>query len=489
MAGGKTRMTFSIEKWQRTADYILPVLVAEQMDTSKNVHFWRTNEMQVLAMHFPPGCWRETFKAVGKLVFENKAIHPTTLQELLHGIVDPQQLAQWFVMYKQGSTLANGVFDTNLEALRDMGERVYAIERLQSAQDKLLKGMDIDDVKSDAISGLINSGTDSIEDETLDEMANWFDGYMSEQPTNHILTGIEIIDSWTFGLSHGDLFVIAAPMKQRKTSLALNMVINMARRGHSCALLMIESNKKMVYMQMITMLAMEYLIKTKAYGKLIDDPTNTPVERFSAKMLAHLQANYAKWGETRHQAIQYAQAEARKIAENLRIYDKTRKGGSLRDMASIHRVILRDKALHRTEVAIIDHAQRIKEPGKDYDKLSIIAPFIEDLARVENICIGMLAQMNMGAMEGSTEHNAGVRGGTALEESADYTFITGYRQKIPGMNGNRYGADKLIVGLHESRYGDGGVHKRALVSIDPSSGYILYGGRGELIDMTGSEDE
>lgn len=481
-------MTFSIEKWQRTADYILPVLVAEQMDTEKNAHFWRTNQEQILAMHFPPGAWRETFKAVAGLIFASRAVHPTTLQEALNGLVSPQQLGQWFAMYQQGSSLSNGVFDTNLESLRDMGERVYAIERLQSAQDRLIQGVDIDDVKSDAISSLINSGNDSIEDETLDEMANWFDGYMSEQPTNHILTGVAIIDQWTYGLSHGDLFVIAAPMKQRKTSLALNMVMNMARRGHSCALLMIESNKKMIYLQMITMLAMEYLIKIKAYGRLIDEPTNTPVEHFTSKMLAHLQANYSKWGSVRHQAIAYAQAEARKIAECMRIYDKTRKGGSLRDMASIHRVILRDKALHNTEVAIIDHAQRIKEPGKDYDKLSIIAPFIEDLARVENICIGMLAQMNMGAMEGSTEHNAGVRGGTALEESADYTFVTGYRQKIHGMNGQRYEADKLIIGLHESRYGDGGAHKRALVDICPQSGYLVNGGRGELIDMSEGED-
>jgi len=482
-------MTFSIDKWERTADYILPVLIAEQMDTDKNAHFWRTNQQQILAMHFPPGAWRETFKAVAGLVIEGKAVHPTTLHEVLHDIVPAPQLAQWFAMYKQGSSLSNGVFETNLESLRDMGERVFAIERLQMAQAKLLAGVDIDDVKADAISNLINSGTDSIEDETLDEMANWFDAYMGAQPTNHILTGVHIIDQWTYGLSHGDLFVIAAPMKQRKTSLALNMAINMARRGHSCALLMIESNKKMIYLQMITMLAMEYLLKINAYGRLIDEPTNTPIERFTSKMLAHLQANYSKWGTVRHQAIAYAQAEARKIAECMRIYDKTRKGGSLRDMASIHRVILRDKALHNTEVAIIDHAQRIKEPGKDYDKLSIIAPFIEDLARVENICIGMLAQMNMGAMEGSTEHNAGVRGGTALEESADYTFITGYRQKIPGMPGERYDETKLIIGLHESRYGDGGAHKRALVDIDPNSGYLVNGGRGQLIEVLGDEDE
>lgn len=482
-------MIFSQEKWQRTADYILPVLVAEQMDTEKNAHFWQTNQQQILAMHFPPGIWRETFKAVAGLIFEGKAVHPTTLQEALIGLVTPQQLGQWFAMYQQGSSLGNGVFATNLESLRDMGERVYAIERLQMAQDKLIQGVDIDDVKSDAISNLINSGTDSIEDETLEDMASWFDAYMNEQPTNHILTGVHIIDQWTYGLSHGDLFVIAAPMKQRKTSLALNMIINMARRGHSCALLMIESNKKMVYLQMVTMLAMEYLIKVKAYGRLLDKPTGTPIESFTSKMLAHLQANYHKWGNIRHQAIAYAQDEARKIAQCMRLYDKTRKGGSLRDMASIHRVILRDKALHNTEVAIIDHAQRIKEPGKDYDKLSIIAPFIEDLARVENICVGMLAQMNMGAMEGSTEHNAGVRGGTALEESADYTFITGYRQKIAGMNGQRYTEDKLIIGLHESRYGDGGVHKRALVDIDPNSGYLVNAGRGQLIEVFNEENE
>lgn len=475
---------FSIDAWQQVADYVLAPLVAEQMVDGSTQHYWIGVQAGLMAIQFPEGQWREVYKAVSGLILQDKPVHITTLQNELNGSVPHEYLAQLYTLYKKGSTLSGHVFEANVANLRDFGQRCYTISRLQLASDALLRGghdISQDRVVADAITSLVNSGSETIKNDTAEQMANDFEVFMSEKPNNHLLTGVQLIDQWTGGLANGDMIAIAAPMKQRKTSLALNILINMARAGHSVAIMMLESNKRMVNAMLVSMFAIEYLIDKGYYAENEIDEDGHIIGRCNqvwASTLVKLRGNYPTLGRIRSQAIQYGIAELRSIGTNLRIYDRTRDGGSLSDCASIHRVCLRDKALYDTDFIVIDHAQRINERGNDYEKLTTVVPYLESLARRENIAMCLLAQLKADEAEGTgNTHLSGVRGGSVLDEAVDYMFITGYKQKFPESEERRPN-DQLIIGLQHSRYGDGGAHKRAIVNIDPNSGLILNGGKG-----------
>ncbi len=475
---------FNNETWQQIADYVLAPLVAEQMVDGNTQHYWRGIQNGLMVHQFPDGMWADVYKAVSGLVLQDKPVHITTLQNELNGSVPSEYIAQLYTMYKKGSTLSGHVFDANVESLRELGERHFTIQRLQKATTSLIQGgqdLSQDKVISDTISTLTNSGSNTIKDETAEQMADDFANYMSEAPDNNLLTGIQLVDGWTGGLGLGDFIAIAAPMKQRKTSLVLNMMINMARDGHSVALMMLESNKRMVNAMLVSMFAIEYLLQNGHYDRPeLDDNAKMlgQAKHIHASALVRLRGRYPSLGKLRTAAINHGIHELKSIGRNLRIYDRTREGGSLNDNASIHRICLRDKALYNTEFIAIDHAQRVNERGNDYEKLTTVVPYLESLARRENIAMCLLAQLKAETSEGTgNTHISGVRGGSVLDEAVDYMFITGYKQLLPDSEERRPN-DQLIIGLQHSRYGDGGAHKRQVVKLDPNSGLILNNGQG-----------
>ena len=246
---------------------------------------------------------------------------------------------------------------------------------------------------------------------------------------------------------------------------------------------MFESNKLMVNAMLVSMLAIEWLIKNNLYDANDTNKEGVTVGKANqiwASTLVKLQGRYPSLGKIRAQAISAGIQEFNKLSTYLRVYDRTKKGGSLSDNASIHRICLRDKALYATDFIAIDHAQRINEKGSDYEKLTTVVPYLESLARREDIAMCLLAQVNANNAEGTGDsHISGVRGGTVLDEAVDYMLITGYKQKLdePIDNITRYPNDVLKIGLQHSRYGDGGSHRRAFVAIDPNSGLILHGGK------------
>jgi replicative DNA helicase len=471
-------------QWQETSDYVLAPMVAESMIDNSNAHYWRANQANILAYHFPDGKQRLVFKAVAGLILQSKPVHITTLQHELNGSIPAEYLPQLYTMYQKGSTLSGGVFDANLDTVKSYGERFALVKKLQAGIEAMTiggQGIEVDNVISQVVTGLISSSGETIENETAEQMASDFAEYMSVEPRSTMTTGIQLVDGWIGGLAKGDFMAIAAPMKQRKTSLVLNMLIHMARCGHSVALMMLESNKQMVNAMIVSMLAIEYLMKNKAYNA---DIQGGKANQIWASSLVKMRARYRLWQDIRVAAVDYGIAEFRKLEQNLRVYDRTKAGGSLLDSASIHRVCLRDKALYNTDFIAIDHAQRIHVPGvgnNDYEKLTAIVPYLEGLARREEIAMCLLAQLKAGESEGTGDsHIAGVRGGTVLDEAVDYMLITGYKQKAPddgtGTPG-RLPNDVLMIGLQHSRYGDGGSHKRQYVALDPNSGLIPYGGR------------
>lgn len=475
---------FNLETWQQTADFILAPLVAEQFVDGDNKLYYRGMAQGMMAYVFPEGKHRQLYMTVQSMIFENKPIHPSTLYAELGTSFSQDYISILFKLYQKGSSLGGSVFDANIKTLLGYGARYEAIGKLNAAAAAVTNGDErgLDAVISDAVSSLINTGVDVIQNETAIAMGHDFAEYMSQEPQNNLMTGIELIDGWIGGLGRGDFMAIVAAMKQRKTSLLLNMLLNMARDGKSVALMMLESNKRMVNAMLVSMMAVEYIIHNQQYGLPIVNEHGTSMgesQNIYASSLVKLQRRYPVLGELRAKAIEHGIAELKRLGDRLRIYDRTREGGSLNDNASIHRVCLRDKSIFDTDFIAIDHAQRVNEQGNDYEKLAKVVPYLETLARRENITMCLLAQLKAGEAEGTGDnHSSGVRGGSILDEAVDYMLITGYRQKMPDSDiGTRYPSDALMIGLQHSRYGDGGSGKRKHIAIDPSSGLVLFGGK------------
>jgi len=472
---------FSIEAWQQTADYILAPLVAEEGLGLGHSHYWKTVENQVLAMHFPEGQWKTVYLALQDLIISQRAIHMTTLQNALYGQVSPEYIAILFTLCQKNSTLLNGVFDANLATLRNFGERNYAIGKLNAGISALTAGdkRGQEGVISDTIASLMTSGAETIQGETAESMANDFESFMNDAPQRTIKTNVDIVDYWTGGIAVGEFMAIVGAMKQRKTTLLLNMLINMARQGHSCSLMMFESNKRMINAAIVAMLGVEWVWNMGYYGKA-DCNANGVItgncEQIWVKSLVKLQKNFFTLGRYRAEAVRYGISELKKLESNLRIYDRSKDGGALTDTASAYRLALRDKALYDTEFLALDHAQRIAEEGKtDYEILLKVVPFMEALARREDIAVCLLAQLATDKAEGTGDsHFSGVRGGAKLDEAVDSMFSIVYRGKSE--NG-RYPNDVLKITAQQSRYGDGGAGTSAFVAIDPNSGWFPHGGK------------
>lgn len=478
---------FSIEQWQQTADYVLPVLLAEESVEKNNFHFWwALGELGLMPQHFPPGPWRDTYGAIHDTIMAREPVHLTVLKERLNEHTDIQRLAQWTAMYRTGSTLRGQVFDANVAILKTFGERARLIGVGEQFTADLKAGGDMDEAVSGALSMIANTDSVVIEGATADRLANDLRAYLGQEPEKSLLLGVQILDTWINGVAEGDMLSIAAPMKQRKTTLLLNILLHMARKtGLSVALLMFESNREAVTAQLVCMLATEYLIRQDLYGKnIVGESDQAPVELLKADDLLKLRARYKRWDKIRVAAVEYGLTEWGKVAKQFRIYDRRHDG--LSNAASILRVALRDKALYKTDFLGIDHAQRVNERGTDYERLNIVVPFVETLARKEGVATCLLAQLNAESAEGVGDtHKTGVRGGTMLDEAVDYMITTGYRTKLP--SGERTPINQMMVGLHLSRYGDGGSHKKALVDIAPNSGLILNKGRGTLVRRHGSD--
>lgn len=473
--------TFSIESWQQTADYILAPLVAEEMLTKGHSHYWKTIEAHLLAMHFPEGRWRLVYLATQDLIISQKAVHITTLQTALEGQVSPDYIALLFTLCQKNTSLLNGVFDANLGTLREYGERAYAIDKLNAGIIALTAGDNRgqDAVIAETIGNLTTTSASTIKHETAIEMGNDFESFMNEAPERTMKTYVEVVDNWMGGIAVGEFMAIVGAMKQRKTTLLLNMLINLARQRHSCSLMMFESNKRMINAALVAMLAMEFVLANGLYGKAdynAQGVTLGKCEQIWVKSLVKLQRNFFTLGLKRAEAVRYGISEFKKLEAHLRIYDRSKDGGGLSDTASAYRLALRDKALYDTEFLALDHAQRINEVGKsDYEKLLKIVPFMEALARREDIAVCLLAQLAADKAEGTGDsHASGVRGGTILDEAVDSMFSIVYRGKS---DNGRDPSDVLRITAQQSRYGDGGAGTSVYVAIDPNTGLFPHGGK------------
>lgn len=470
-------MTDNHERWLMVARNVLSVLLAEHTVHGNRTRYERAAyELELQAHHFPPGDAYKTYRSIDGLQFIDEPVHHSTVLAQDTSI-DETWLLETVTLYS--AALDGKVFEANVKQLVKLGRSAHLALTLLSSAESIRVGVNSDEVVAELMTELVNGDGVHVEGETGNKAAEAIDDILDREQTTFIRTGVRVVDLWIGGLDSGDFIATVGAYKMRKSSLTRNVALNVARRaGGSVALYMLENRREVVAAEFISMLAIEWLIDKGYYKAVEAEMPHMPLRYISPKDLMREGNRYKRWDKTKVAAIEHGRAAWRELLEQerIRIYDRSHKGGNISTLASFNRVFMRDKRLYRPQLAIIDHAQRFNERGTDYERMGKIIPAVEELARRELVTTWLLSQMNAEgidrAFSGGDAYGSGARGGGDLDAGIDYLLTTRYKVKLP--DGQKTPPEHLLIELKHTRYGGG--DRRAVVEIDPFTGYILNDG-------------
>lgn len=461
-----------INQWQKVAEFVLSVLLCEEDDYGAGTRKYFDTaafEVGLTDSSFPSqGFQLPTWRAISTLRHEGRAVHQTTVKSSMYGgSIDDEWLGRVRLQY---STLLEGdVFRTNAEALNRFGERYLLLRALDFAQQDLENDKNPDTIIQSLMSTLSNRGNGSIEHERAD--AQPFFDLFELPPEPRILSRITPIDIWTEGgLSAGEVVGIAAPEKSRKTTIALNWARNYVEQGASVAIFMLESTADSIKARFVSMFAIRWLVDRGLYNKA-DNGGYLLHSGLSGKNLLRTRNGYKSWHPYKVQAIEAGLAEFRNLTKTLRIYDRGYRSGKIGDIGSVQRVLKYDQNRYGTDLAVLDHIQRLTSSKNEglYALISGAINALEAHARGQQISMILLSQLNENTKkQGSDAVTTGVLGdGGALSAAVDYMLKATYEHvKDPYMG-------YIHLNMFLSRNGEGGPQEKATVRTEPISGLML----------------
>jgi replicative DNA helicase len=283
----------------------------------------------------------------------------------------------------------------------------------------------------------------------LDEV----DDLMARAEANEGLIGYKTHMEWfnavTYGLSRNNVWIVSGPSGGRKTTLALNLVIDALRGGAHVSYFALEGSSGMVGAGLWAMLATERLLKWRM-----------PEE-------AHLSSKFLLLGlrsEMQRAALDEARHELAGWQERLYIYDGR---DGIYNPNGIALKVQRDRLLHGTDVMVVDYLQLLGAPGlKDYEILRAAAQSMQRLIRELDICGILLAQLNESAVyELGTEagyYSSGVKGGGDAQQVADYLFRVYPKKDDP---------KEMLVECRKARFARS--HTKQSFTLNEQSGWVI----------------
>lgn len=475
-----------LNQWRKTADDVLAVLVSEESinPNSRKRFEMLAFDVGLTEASFPPkGSQIATWRVVCALRKENKPVTRTTIENHPYGgaNIDPVWLSGIMSSYSSLLDGANGnVVRTNAENLKIFGEKFLIMRALEFATSDLQQGKEsVDSIISNLFGVLSARGSSQIEDETAD--AQSFFDLFNMPPEPRILSGIKPIDAWTEGgLGLGEVVGIAAPEKSRKTSLVLNWARNYAEQGASVSVFMMESTIDSIKARFVSMFAVRWLLERGLYNQ-VDKNNFAMYSGLSGRNLLKARNNYMRWHPYRVQAINAGLEEFRRLANKIRFYDRSYRTGRLSDFASVERVLHYDKRKYGTQLAVVDHLQRITSSKLKniFDIMTQAVNGLEAYARTESVSLLLLSQLNEDTKKlGNDANTVGSKGdGGALGAAVDYLYKLTYSHTDEPYMGY------LTINAFLSREGIGGKDIRETVKMEPVSGLIFENSTPRKVDL------
>lgn len=272
-------------------------------------------------------------------------------------------------------------------------------------------------------------------------------GSMTDGDLPGVSCGIGWLDGLTGGFLPAETWVIAAPYKMRKTTVALNMVLSAARAGAPVSVFTVgDSSRDSTYRKLLSMVMNQLMI---------GDPQASERQPVSSKTLQYrLRDAYYNTLKDRASAILEAYP--------VRLYDGRDLVGSLNETA---RILRRDAAMYGTRVFVYDYAQAANYGTNDYERTTYFAGWTQQIVGelgVTGIAVSQLNEATVNAGS-SDSYSPGAKGGGALPAMANVFLVT------------RYEEPTLTVELklaRDTRMGDKVTH-----TVCPPSGLILDAGK------------
>lgn len=415
------------------------------------------------------------FTTLCDLARAKEVVNDNTILARIGSTVDSKWLSDVLHTY---TPLVGDAFDTNCQLVVKYGTRAGAA-RVTARMTEQLK-----DVDGKPTATIIAQGTDILTSLQLDtqpksvqadEISSDFDTFMATPPEKTILVGLPFLDSLTGGFSRSDVWMIAGAYKMRKTTLMLNMCLNVALAGASVTFLSREMNKQQVAAQLICMLAVGDLLAHNEYNVEITDNYRPAVKYalnwISPRKLMLARNDYRRlWDRRKVRAIDNARVQFNQLKDRLRIYDTTPDGGKLSDVASAELLVKRDIHRYGMDIFFADYLQLFDAPGTSaYEKQAYASRAFQELTKMQNVTGVIAAQRSEEAIKGGNDftYTMGIKGGGDASAMADFALLTQYK--------SRKGIDEtqLEIIMMLSRHGSGGQETKDLAAIHPSSGLLL----------------
>lgn len=460
----------SIETWQSVAEDVLAPLLVEQYIEGKSEYFESAYmEEGLFPHHFPNGRWRSLYSCIVQLRNQKKAVNWNNLSSIVSSTVN----SDWFT---DVSTLADPIrmldFDDNVAKLIEIGNRMTAVDSLEQAADNLRRGEDLQFTIQSVIDDITTVGERRIENETAEGASEAVDQIFESDPVVGAPTGIEFIDDSIGGLIAGRMMMLAGAYKSRKTTCMINWILSAYRAGKLPAILSFENSKQVTTMQIIAMLAIEYLFEQKK----IAYTSEASAFWISADQLMRMGKTYKqKWAGLKAEAVEYARDTFRDMKKGIRIYDQSHKGGNLSDIDSCRSVIIRDMHLYGGNIFAIDHQGLIDAPSKEiYEGTRYVSKQLMKISRYSDphpISLLVLAQLNEETIKSNTKkekYTTGIKGGGDTNANADYVIRT---TPVPDPINRKFHNDRVEIQVKLTRW-SGGTGKH-IVKFHPESGLLM----------------
>lgn len=411
------------------------------------------------------------FKTLCDLSRANEVINDNTILASIGSSVDAKWLGDVLGVY---TPAVGAAFDSHCKLVLKYGLRASAsrVVKIMATQ--------FDDVDGKPLETIVSQGTDILtglqtgnraKAVEVKQVMGEFRAHMNAQPEKTIPTGIRWLDGLTSGFRGGDVWMIAGAYKMRKTTLMINMCLNIALNGVSTTFLSREMRRLEVNAQMVAMLAVSDLMENGEYDTKFKDHNQNDVylNWISPRKLLESGSDYRSWDKRKVKAIDNAQDRLEALGSIMRIYDTTIDNGALTDMASAELAVKRDLFLYGTQVVFADYLQLFAAPVNTVvEQVAYNSRKFQELAKRENVATVIAAQRNEEAIKNQEEsYSPGIKGGGDAAAVADFALQTRYKF------GDNSDENKLEITLTLSRHSSGGSNTKYLAPIHPNSGLLL----------------
>lgn len=465
-----TRKTY--ELWETAADHAIAVMIREPNAWSKALFDHGVSEADL-----PPGHYAAVWDAIVKLRSKDTQGITSKLSDVDIAErctdVDITWIAKRDALY---SKHAHDNFPKHCDRLRGFG----AASRLMNAtanEFKALKtaiatGADINGTRSRLASALSETDHARAIDKSasLETILDDVEIEMDTEATPGHNAGVRAVNEMLRGLAVGMFIVWVAPYKSRKTSVALQVMIEIARQNLHVIFASLDEDKRQITYKILAWFMAEWFYLNKMWD-VADEETGRALNTIDGDMIAKTRKKRHLWHPLQQKAYAYAMSEARKIAKYMRIYDQTTSDnfGAPED---IERVIKHDNAVFgQTFLVVVDNLQKmVGDQTSDYRLVKSASGELDRIKTRQNVCMWALSQQNEKAIEDSANHggldgySVGATGGGSISSNATAVFVSRY--KMP----DQPRADQLFIQLKHARYLPSPVSET--VYIHPPSGFI-----------------